>query len=252
MPGFPLKTAWLTGPALIRRAPAAFAVWVLLQMAGEYASTAVMFAIRNGRGGLGPGPVWAVVVALPFHALLMTAVLRGCLGLGRPSRAFLGAGATEAKMAGLTLLAGVVGMMVALPASMAAAYVSYFLHIKLLAGWVLGVGAAVAALALMRVAPLPAILVEAGRVDIAAALGASRGRYAPLAASILVVATLDRLAQGALRTLVHPPYVASWAALASPLRLVAVAWDSMMGVLALTVMAGVIAVAWRSRRQTLD
>lgn len=244
----PLKSAWLAGPALIRRAPLAFAVWTLWRMAGRYASSAVILAVRGAGGGLESSAVWGAVIALPFEAVLMTAVLRGCLGQGEPRRAFLGLGLAEAKMAGLILLAGLAGMLIALPSSLAAAYVGYFLRQKLLAASALGLGAAVSALVLMRLAPLPAVLVDRGRLDIGAALGASRGRYLLLAGSVLGAAVLERLAQYGPRAIVHPPGMASWTAAAAPLQLGMVAWDSLTDVAALAFMAGVATTAWRAPR----
>ena len=116
----------------------------------------------------------------------------------------------------------------------------------------LGIGAAVSALVLMRLAPLPVGLVAGGRLDIAAALRASRGRYLPLTGSILAAAVLERLVQDAAHGLLHPPRAATWSALASPVTLAVVAWDSLIAVAALAFMGGVVCAVWRDDRQTRD
>ena len=252
MDGFSLKAAWLNGPALIRRAPVAVLVWVLLRSVGQYVSLAVVQAARDAHLGPLASNLWGAAVDLPFQAVLVTAVVRACLGLGDPRRVYLDVGATEARMAVLIVLGGLVAMLIALPASIAATYLAYFLKQKLLAGSVLGIGATVSALALMRLAPMPAVLVAEGRFDPAEALAASRGRYWRLTGSILAAAVLQRLAQDGMGALLHPPRQLSWSGLASPLRVGATLWDSLMGVLALIIMAGIVASAWRAQRQTLS
>ena len=249
---FSLRTAWLSGPRLIGRAPRAFFSWVLLRMVGQYVAMAGALGLRAAHVDPLASSLWGAAIDLPFQAVLMTAAVRGCLDLGDPRRAFLGLGRTEGRMLLLILLAGLTAMLIGLPVSIVASYVAYLFKLKLLAGSVLAVGTAVAAVSLMRLATLPAAVVDLGRLDLAAALAASRGRYLALTASVLLAALIERLAQDSLRALLDPPLLMTWTALISPPRLVAVLWESLTAILSLAVMAGVTTTAWRAKRQTLS
>jgi hypothetical protein len=110
----------------------------------------------------------------------------------------------------------------------------------------------VAGLALMRFAPAPAILVDERRLDLIAAWRASRRRYLLLVGVVALATVLERLLGSAAAVLAVQPELGSWAALFSPGRLIILAWRSLTGVAALTLMAGAVAVVWRASKQTLD
>ncbi len=247
----PIRQAVLAGPRLLARSPLSFIAWVLLRLVEQYVTLAVLLAARLGGAVLGVGAVWAVLLALPFEAVLIAALLRAELKPEAKAFAFLRLGTVEFNMAGLLVLAGLAGAVIALPASIAAAYAGFGLRQPLVAGSALAIGSVAAALALMRLTPAAAIVAEGGRVDLAAAWRASRGRYILLAAIVIAAAALERILGAAVTGPIVPPELASWAALASPLRLAGVAWRSLVGVAALAVMTGAIATVWRTR-QTLD
>ena len=155
-------------------------------------------------------------------------------------------------MAGLVVLAGLVGAVIAAPASIAAAYVAFALKQKLLAGSALMIGQVAAALVLMRFSPAPAILVDGRRLDLAAAWRASRGRYLLLVAVVVGATVLERLLGSAAAGLASQPDLMAWGDLVSPGRLIILAWRSLTGVAALAIMAGAIAAVWRASKQTVD
>lgn len=244
--------AALAGPRLIGRSPLAFLAWVGMRLAEQYVSLAILLAARLGGAALGVGAVWAVLLAVPFEAVLVAAMLRAELKPEKPAFAFLRLGIVEANMAGLLVLAGLAGALVAVPASIAAAYAAFALKQRLLAGSALVIGALAAALMLMRFAPAPAVLVDERRVDLGAAWRASRGRYLVLVLVVVGATVLERLLGSAASSLAVQPELGSWGALASPLRLIVLAWRSLTGVAALALMAGAVATVWRAAKQTLD
>jgi hypothetical protein len=244
--------AALAGVRLIGRSPLAFLAWVVVRLAEQYATLAVLLAARLGGAILGVGAVWAVLLAVPFEAVLVAAVLRAELRPQARAFAFLRIGAVEASMAGLLVLAGLAGALIAVPASVAAAYLAFALKQRLLAGSALLIGSLVAALALMRFAPAPAILVDERRLDLAAAWRASRGRYLVLLLVMVGATVLERLLGSAASGLAAQPDLTAWAALFSPQRLIILAWRSLTGVAALALMAGAAAVVWRASKQTLS
>lgn len=246
------REAALAGPRLIARAPLPLLAWTLIRIAQQYASLAVLIGARQAGAGLGVGAVWSVLVALPFEALVLTAILRAELKPEARAFAFLRAGQTELRMAGLLILAGLVGVLIALPASVAAAYVGFALRQRLLAGSSLAIGSAAAILALARFAPVPAMLVDHRRVDIGAAWRASQGRYGLLAIVILAAAAIERGLGDLGSQLISPAGANGWPALFSPLLLASIAWRSLVGVASLAVMAGAAATVWRASRQTLS
>jgi hypothetical protein len=239
--------ALLAGPRLIGRSPLACLAWVGVRLLEQYLSLAILLAARLGGATLGVGGVWAALLAVPFEAVLVAAILRALLKPEKPDFAFLRLGAVEAKMAGLLVLAGLVGALVALPISIAAAYVAFALKQPLLAGSALVIGSIVAALVLMRFAPAPAILVDERRLDLGDAWRASRGRYFVLVVVVVGAVVLERIFGGLATRLAAQPDLASWAALFSPLRLIILAWRSLTGVAALALMAGAAATVWRAR-----
>lgn len=242
----------LAGARLIGRSPLAFLAWVAVRLASEYVGLAVLLAARLGHAAPGVGAVWAVLLSLPFEAVLVAAVLRALLAPQRRSFAFLRLSPVEASMAGLLVLAGLTGVLIALPASIAAAYIAFALRQRLLAGQALLIGTLVAALVLMRFAPAPAIVVDERRLDLIGAWRASKGRYWVLVVVVVGATVLERLAGGAVSTLALQPELASWAVLASPMRLIVLLWRSLTGVAALALMAGAAATVWRAAKQTLD
>jgi hypothetical protein len=135
--------------------------------------------------------------------------------------------------------------------SIAAAYVGYALKQPLLAGSVLTIGALVAALVLMRLATLPAALVDEKRLELPRALRASRGRHLLLAVLVIGAVALERVI-GGLPGLASPPELASWGAVLSPVRLAGLAWRSLLGIASLAIMTGAVATVWRASKQTLD
>jgi hypothetical protein len=244
--------AALAGPRLIARSPLAFLAWVAVRLAEQYVSLAVLLAAARGGAAYGVGGVWAVLLSLPFEGVLVAAILRAELEPRKRAFAYLRIGGVEANMAGLLALAGLVGALIAVPASIAAAYLAIALKQRLLAGSALLVGSAAAALVLMRFAPAPAILVDQGRLDLPAAWRASRGRYGLLVAVVLGATVLESLLGSAAVRLAAPPSPTDWAALFSPARLIILAWRSLTGVAALALMAGAAATVWRAAKQTVD
>ncbi len=246
------REAALAGPRLIARSPLAFLAWVGVRLAEQYVTLAVLLATRLGGAALGVGGAWAALLSLPFEALLVSAMLRAELKPQARAFAFLRLGAVEAKMAGLLVLAGLVGAIIAVPTSVAAAYAAFAFKQRLLAGTALLVGTVLAALALMRFAPTPAILVDERRIDLPAAWHASRGRYLVLVLVVIGATVLERLLGSAASTLAAQPDLVSWGALLSPQRLLILIWRSLTGVAALALMAGAVATVWRAAKQTVD
>ena len=244
--------AALAGPRLIGRSPLAFLAWVGLRLAEQYVSLTVLMAATQGGAAFGVGGVWAALLAVPFEAVLVAAILRAELKPEKPAYAFLRLGGVEAKMVGLLVIAGLAGAVIAVPTSLAAAYLALVLKQRLLAGSALLAGSVAAALALMRFAPAPAILVDERRIDLAAAWRASKGRYLLLVLLVIGATVLERLLGSAATALAVQPELAGWSALVSPGRLIILAWRSLTGVVALTLMAGAIATVWRASKQTLD
>ncbi|MEI9890688.1 MAG: hypothetical protein WDN45_08925 [Caulobacteraceae bacterium] len=246
------KQAALAGLRLIGRAPVAFLVWVGLRLVEQYVTLAVLLAALLSKAMPGVGAVWAVLLGLPFEAVLIAALLRAELKPRAGELGFLRLGHTEFRMAGLLLIAGLVAAVIAVPSSIGVAYLGYALQQRALAGASLAIGAVVAILALLRLAPMPAILVDNGKLDPGLAWRASRGRYVLLAVLVIAAMAVDRASGLVITGLGAPPQLVSWAALASPIRLVGMAWRSLIGVGALAVMTGAIAVVWRDAKQTLD
>jgi hypothetical protein len=198
------------------------------------------------------GSVWASLASLPFEAVLVAAMFRGLLEPKAKGFAWLRLSTTEFKMAGVLLLARLVGVLVALLASIGVAYVAYFLQQKGLARSALLIGSAVAALVLLRFAPVLAILVDKQRVDLGVAWRATRGRYVLLAAIVLIGGALQNVLVSAPMVPGLSPAQGGWNGLLSPLRYMGLAWVSLVGVAALALMAGAVATVWRASKQTLD
>ena len=251
MPQPLILQAALAGPRLIGRAPLAFLAWVLLRLVEQYITLVILLGARLAGAMLNVGAVWSVLASLPFEAILVCALLRAQFSPQARSFAYLRVGGVELRMAGLLILGGLAGVVVALPMSIAAAYVGFGLKQPVLAGSALTIGALVAALILMRLATVPAVLVDETRVDVPRALRASRGRHLMLAVLVIGAVVLERMI-GALPGLASLPELASWSALLSPLRLAGLAWRSLLGVVSLAVMTGAIATVWRAFKQTLD
>jgi hypothetical protein len=247
-----VREAALAGPRLIARSPLTFLAWVAVRLAEQYAALAILLGARLGGAASGVGAVWAVLVAVPFEAVLVSALLRAELKPQAHRSAFLRLSAVEANMAGLLVLAGLAGAVIAVPTALAAATLAFALKQRLLAGSALLIGSAVAALALMRFAPAPAILVDERRLDLIAAWRASRGCYLVLVLVVVGATALERLLGSAAGALAVQPELGSWDALFSPGRLIILAWRSLTGVAALALMAGAVAVVWRASKQTLD
>ena len=244
--------AGLAGLRLIGRFPLAFLAWVALRMAEQYVTLAVLLGAQLSHAMPGIGAIWAVLLALPFEAVLIAAILRAELKPTAKGAAFIRLGDVEFRMAGLLLLAGLAAAVIALPLSIGAAYLGYALQQRWLAGQALAVGLGAAALGLMRFAPAPAILVDSRRLELGRAWQASHGAYVLLAVLVIAAAVVDRGSGVLLLSLGSPPPPVSWVALASPVRLVGLAWRSLVGVAALTVMAGAAATVWRAAKQTLN
>ena len=250
-----VREAALAGPRLIARSPLAFGAWVLLRIVEQYVTLSILLGARQAGGAVAVGTVWSVLASLPFEAVLIAALLRAALEPDAPKSAafaYMRLGRIELRMAGVLVLAWLAGVVIALPSSIAVAYVGYGLQQRVLAGSALTVGLAIAALALMRFAPAPAILVDEGRFDLGAAWRASRGRYLLLIVVILAAAAIERGLGEAGRMLIGPTGATSWAALLQPLLLASIAWRSLVGVAAFAVMAGGVATVWRTSRQTLS
>jgi hypothetical protein len=243
----PAVQAALAGPRLIGRSPLAFLAWVGLRLAEQYVSLAILMGARLGGAALGVGAVWAVLLSVPFEAVLVAAILRAELKPDKRAFAFLRIGRVEANMAGLLMLAGLAGAIIAVPASIAVADLGFALKQPLLAGAALTLGAVVAALVLIRFAPATAMLVDERRLDLVAAWRASKGRYLILVGVVIGATILERLLGSAASSLAAQPELSSWAAVFSPLRLIILAWRSLTGVAALALMAGAVATVWRSR-----
>lgn len=247
-----LGEAILAGPRLIARAPLSFLAWVGVRLAEQYVTLAVLLAARQAGAALGVGPAWSALASLPFEALLVSALLRGQLRPQARAFAWLRAGRVEFRMAGLLILAALAAVVIALPVSIAVAYLGFGLRQPLIAESSLTTGALVAAVVLMRFAPLPAILVDENRVDFRQALRASRGRHLLLAVVVIGAVVLERVIGAALPGLASPPALSSWSALGSPIRLAGLAWRSLLGIASLAVTTGAVATIWRAFRQTLD
>jgi hypothetical protein len=246
-----IRTA-LAGPRLIARSPLAFLAWVGVRLAEQYVSLAVLFAANQGHAAFGVGSAWAVLLSLPFEAVLLSAILRAELKPESKGFASLQLGAVEASMAGLMLLAGLVGVLIAVPAAIAGAELGVVLRQPLVAVSALVIGSVAAALALMRFAPAPAILVDERRIDLPGAWRASKGRYWLLVVVVVGAAVLERFVGSAGSALARQPPLFDWTALFSPGRAIILAWRSLTGVAALAVMAGAAATVWRASKQTLD
>jgi hypothetical protein len=239
----PAREAALAGVSLIGRSPLAFLAWVGVRLAEQYVTLAILLAARLGGAILGVGAVWAVLVA---------AILRAELRPASRTFAFLRLSGVESRMAGLLVLAGLAAAVIAVPASVAAAYAAFALKQRLLAGSALLIGSLVAALALMRFAPAPAILVDERRLDLIGAWRASKGRYLILVVVVIAATVLERLVGGAVSNLAVQPELASWPSLLSPTRLIVLLWRSLTGVTALALMAGAAATVWRESKTTLS
>jgi hypothetical protein len=248
----PAREAALAGLRLIGRSPLAFLAWVGVRLAEQYVSLAILLAARLGGAVQGVGAVWAVLLALPFEAVLVSAILRAELKPQARAFAYLRLGAVEANMVGLLLLAGLAGALIAAPTAIVAAYVVFALKQPLLAGSALLIGSVAAALALMRFAPAPAILVDERRLDLIAAWRASRGRYLVLVVVVIGAMALERVVGSSVSSLAVQPELNTWQALFSPTRLIILAWRSLTGVAALALMAGACATVWRESKTTLD
>jgi hypothetical protein len=248
----PAREAALAGARLIGRSPLAFLAWVAVRLAEQYVSLAILLAARQGGAATGVGAVWAVLLAVPFEAVLVSAVLRAELKPEKRAFAFLRLGPVEANMAGLLVLAGLAGALIAVPASLAAAYAALALKQRLLAASALLIGSIAAALALMRFAPAPAMLVDGRRLDLVAAWRASKGRYLILVVVVIGATLLERTVGSAASRLAVQPELASWGALFSPLRLIILLWRSLTGVAALALMAGAAATVWCESKTTLS
>jgi len=242
------REAVLAGPRLLGRAPLAFLAWVALRIVEQVVALAILSAAPLA-GMRNVGSVWASLASLPFEAVILAAMFRGLLEPKAKGFAWLRLSTVEFKMAGVLLLARLVGVLVAFLASIGVAYLAYFLQQKALAGSALWIGSAVAALALMRFAPVPAILVDERRVDLGEAWRATHGRYLLLAVIVLIAGALQRL-------LVSAPMVpglslaqGAWNGLLSPSRYMGLAWVSLIGVAALAVMAGAVVTVWRARER---
>jgi hypothetical protein len=248
----PARETALAGLRLIGRSPLAVLAWVGVRLAEQYASLAVLLAARLWGAAPGVGAVWAVLVALPFEAVLVAAILRAELKPQARAFAYLRLGRVEANMAGLLVLAGLAGALIAVPTAVAAAYVVFALKQSLLGGSTLLIGSVAAALALMRFAPAPAMLADERRLDLIAAWRASRGRYLVLVVVVIGAMVLERLAGSGVSSLAVQPELDSWQALFSPMRLIVLAWRSLTGVAALALMAGAAATVWRESKTTLS
>lgn len=244
------REAVLAGPRVIARSPLAFLAWTLLRIIEQYAALAILVGARQAGAALGVGAVWSVLASLPFEAALISALLRAVRRPEDKAFAWLRLGGTEFRMAGVLILAGLAGLVIALPVSIAGAYLGYGLHQLFVAESALAIGSAVAALALLRFAPVPAILVDQGRFDLGEAWRASRGRYLLLAVVVLAAWAIERGLGEAGRLLIGPTGATSWPTLFAPLLLASIAWRSLVGVASLAVMAGAVATVWKTR-QTL-
>jgi hypothetical protein len=243
------REAILAGPRLIARSPLAFVAWVLLRIVEQYLGLAILIGCRNG--GQFVGAVWAVLASLPFEAVILAAILRAELQPRDKAFVFLRLGRAELRLAGILVIAGLAGVIVALPVSMGVAYIAFGLQQRLLAGSALAIGSAVAAMALMRFSPAVAMVVEGGRFDLVAAGRASKGRYWLLVLVVLAAAAIERGLGEAGREMIAPIAAVSWEGLLAPLLLASIVWRSLIGVASLAVMAGAVAVVWRRSRQTL-
>jgi hypothetical protein len=248
----PAREAALAGLRLIGRSPLAFLAWVGVRLAEQYASLGILLVARLWGAVLGVGAVWAVLVALPFEAVLVSAILRAELKPQARGFAYLRLGPVEANMVGLLVLAGLTGALIAVPTALAAAYVLFALKRPLLGGSALLIGSVAAALVLMRFALAPAMLVDERRLDLMAAWRASRGRYLVLVVVVIGAMVLERLVGSGVSSLAVQPELDSWQALFSPMRLIVLAWRSLTGVAALALMAGAVATVWRESKTTLS
>ncbi|HEY4030779.1 MAG TPA: hypothetical protein VGM25_10575 [Caulobacteraceae bacterium] len=244
--------AALAGPRLIARSPLAVLAWVAVRLAEQYVSLAVLLAARLAGAVNGLGAVWAVLLALPFEAVLVAAILRAELKPQARAFGFLRLGRVEANMAGLLILAGLAGALIAVPTSLAAAYLAFALKQPLLAGAALVTGSVVAVLALARFAPATAMMVDRQRLDLIVAWRASKGAYLLVVLIVVGASMADRLLGSAAQALASQPPPISWEALLAPGRLIILAWRSVTGVLALAVMGGAVATVWRAAKQTVD
>jgi hypothetical protein len=244
--------AALAGPRLIARSPLAFLAWVAVRLAEQYVSLSVILGASLGGAAFGVGGVWAVLLSLPFEAVLVAAILRAELKPQKPAFAFLRIGAVEANMIGLLVLMGLAGAIISVPVSIAASYVALAFKQRLLAGSALLIGSVVAALVLIRFAPAPAAVVDERRLDLPGAWRASRGRYWLLVAIVIGAMALERVLGSAAAGLAPRPSPTAWGALLSPGLLTILAWRSATGVLALALMAGAVATVWRAAKQTVD
>jgi hypothetical protein len=244
--------AALAGPRLIARSPLAFLAWVGIRLAEQYVSLGILLGASRAGAAYGVGGAWAALLAVPFEAVVVAAILRAELKPQRPAYAFLRLSEVEAKMVGLLVLVGLVGAIIAVPASLAAAYLALTLKQRLLAGTALTIGQVVAALVLIRFAPAPAILVDERRIDLPAAWRASKGHYLLLVLVVVGATVLERLLGSLASALAVQPDPTGWGALAAPGRLIIFAWRSLTGVTALALMAGAVATVWRASKQTLD
>lgn len=245
------RDAVLAGPRLMVRAPWSFVAWVALRIVEQYVTLAILLA-ASFAGSVDVATVWSTLASLPFEAVLIAAMLRAQLDPQDQGVAWFRLSVVELKMAGLLVLATLVGLLVAFPVTIGVAELVFGLKRRALAQFVPMIGAAAAGLALMRFAPALAILVDVGRIDLGGAWRASRGRYVILAAILLGVAALENLLALAPLFRGAPPVFASWSAMLSPMRYLSLAWRSLLSVASLTVMTGAVATVWRASRQTLS
>ena len=130
----PARDAAVAGARLIGRSPLAFLAWIAVRLAEQYAALAVLLGAHLAHSAIGVGPVWAVLLAVPFEAVLVSAILRAELRPQERAFAFLRLGRIEANMAGLLILAGLAGAVVAVPVLILVAYAGLGLKSPALAG----------------------------------------------------------------------------------------------------------------------
>lgn len=250
------KEALLSGWRLIRGAPLAVLGWWFLRVAEEQSYQAI--------NSLSDGPQSLVVaglfVTLIFEAFLISAVFRALLRPEKPGLAWLRLSGVEAKMFALMVVTALIAFLIALPVSIGMSYGFWFARQPGLGLVVLSAGSVAAVLALLRFAPLPAILVDTGRVDLRAALNATRGRYWILVLFALVLGLIeqalakawDRALQPLLTAPEPPPKVIHISFWLSGPHLLQVAGHELLGILLLIFVSAAVVAIWRASKQTVD
>lgn len=254
------EEAVLSGLRLVRRAPLAVLAWWLVGVLQQLSYQVINPFVADGPqvrvfGGL--------LVALILEALLLSAVFRAQLRPEKPGLAWLRLGWVEAQMFVLIVVVGLIAVAVAASTTIAVGHLAVLVHGLPGRFWngVLVAGSLAALLALLRLCPAPAILVDTGQVDFRASWNATRGRYRALVIVVLALGLfgweLGVIWDQAMR-LVPPsgdpdaPKIIHISVWPSPHAVLDTAGRELLSMAVLIFLSAAIVAVWRAAKQTVD